>query len=128
MARDRVIKPPIMCHQILAKCHQFLLNYLTTLGTRTTGRPLVAELVKLIPQIPTKSPTKEDKLADRVARHNPKVFDGTYDQVALEESIGGIEKIFTMVEVPDEKKVNIRTYYLTGDADMWWKILLRISS
>ena len=25
-----------------------------------------------------------------------------------------------MVEVPEEKKVNIRTYYLTGEVDIWW--------
>jgi len=31
-----------------------------------------------------------------------------------------MEKIFTVVEVPEEKKVNIRTYYLTGEADIWW--------
>jgi len=25
-----------------------------------------------------------------------------------------------VVEVPEEKKVNIGTYYLTGEADVWW--------
>jgi len=29
-----------------------------------------------------------------------------------------MEKIFTVVEVPEEKKVNIGTYYLTGEADI----------
>ena len=27
---------------------------------------------------------------------------------------------FTVVEVPEEKKLNIGTYYLTGEADIWW--------
>ena len=31
-----------------------------------------------------------------------------------------MEKIFTVVEVSKEKKVNIGTYYLTGEADIWW--------
>ena len=31
-----------------------------------------------------------------------------------------MEKIFTVVEVPEEKRVNIGTYYLTGEADIWW--------
>jgi len=31
-----------------------------------------------------------------------------------------MEKIFTVVEVPEEKKVNIGTYYLSGEADIWW--------
>ena len=48
---------------------------------------LVAELMKRISQVPTKTPPKEDKLADRVTRCNPKLYDGTYDQVVLEERI-----------------------------------------
>jgi len=31
-----------------------------------------------------------------------------------------MEKIFTVVEVPENKKVNIGTFYLTGEADIWW--------
>jgi len=33
---------------------------------------LVAELMKRIPQVPTETPTKDDKLTDMVARCNPK--------------------------------------------------------
>ena len=81
---------------------------------------LVAELMKRIPQVPTEAPPKEDKLADRVARRNPKVYDGSYDPVVLEEWTREMEKIFTVVEVPEGKKVNIGTCYLTGEADIWW--------
>ena len=28
-----------------------------------------------------------------------------------------------MVKVPEEKKVNIRMYYLTGEADIWWSTI-----
>ena len=31
-----------------------------------------------------------------------------------------MEKIFIVVEVPKSKKVNIRTFYLVGEADIWW--------
>ena len=31
-----------------------------------------------------------------------------------------MEKIFAVIEVPEEKKVNIGTFYLTGEADIWW--------
>jgi len=48
------------------------------------------------------------------------VYDRNYDPVVLEEWVKGIEKIFTVVEMPEEKKVNIGTYYLTGEADIWW--------
>jgi len=51
------------------------------------------------------------------------VYDENYDPVPLEEWVRGIEKIFTMVEVPEEKKVNIGTYYLTGEANIWWNIV-----
>lgn len=31
-----------------------------------------------------------------------------------------MEKIFTMVKVPEEKKLNIGTFYLAGEAYIWW--------
>ena len=45
----------------------------------------------------------------------------------LKASIRGIEKSFTIVEVPEDKKVNIGTFYLTEEVYFWWK-LLRIAS
>jgi len=80
---------------------------------------LVAELMKRILQVPTEIPPNEDKLTDRVARCNPKVYNGTYDPAVSEVWIRGKEKIFTMVQVPEEKKVNIGTYYLTGETYIW---------
>jgi len=41
--------------------------------------------MKQIPLAPTKMPPKDDKLADRMARCNPKVCDGKYHRVELEE-------------------------------------------
>jgi len=75
---------------------------------------LVSEFIKWIPPIPT----EDDKLADRVVRCNPKVYDGKYDPVELEEWIGGMHKSFTVVEVPDEKRVNIVTFHLTEEVDI----------
>ena len=31
-----------------------------------------------------------------------------------------MEKIFTLTEVLEETKVNIRTFYLIGEPNMWW--------
>jgi len=31
-----------------------------------------------------------------------------------------VEKIFTVIEVPGDKKVNIGTFYLTSEIDIWW--------
>ena len=38
----------------------------------------------------------------------------------LEAWIRGIEKIFTTVGVLEDKKVNIRIFYLTQEVDFWW--------
>ena len=84
----------------------------SNLGNPSYWPALVAELMKRIPQVPAETPPKEDKLADRVARRNPKVYNGSYDPVILEEWIRGMEKIFTVVEVPEEKRVNIGTCLL----------------
>jgi len=76
--------------------------------------------MKRIPQVVIETALKDDKLADKVAQRNPKVYDTNYDPVVLKEWVRGMEKIFTVVEVPEEKKINIGTYYLTGEADIWW--------
>jgi len=61
---------------------------------------------------------KDDKLADRVAQSNRKVYDGKYYPIKLKEWIRGMKKMFTLVEVPKEKKVYIGTFYLTEEADI----------
>ena len=62
-------------------------------------------------------------MADKVAWRNPKVDDRSYDPVVLEEWIRGMENVFTVVEVPEEKKMNIRTYYLLGEVGIWWNTM-----
>jgi len=34
-----------------------------------------------------------------------------------------VEKIFTVTEVPGDKRMNIGTFYLTGEIDIWWNIV-----
>ena len=60
-------------------------EFVNNIGALNVWSALVAKLMKRISQIPTESPPKDDKLEDRVARHNPKVYDGNYDPVVLEE-------------------------------------------
>ena len=82
---------------------------------------MVAELIKRIPPIPPvplDKPSKFDNLADRIARHNPKIYDRKLDPLELEDWIRGMEKVFTIVEVTTEKKVNIGTFYLAGEEDI----------
>jgi len=60
--------------------------------------------MKRIPQVPAETPSKEDKLADRVAQRNLKVYDGNYDPVVLEEWVRRMGKIFTVVEAQRKRK------------------------
>ena len=69
--------------------------------------------------IPSETIPKPDELSNRVARFNPKICDGKFHHVEREEWIRGIEKIFTVIEVPEEEKVNIWTFYLAGEIDIW---------
>ena len=66
-----------------------------------------------------KNPLKSDKLANEVARRNPKVYDGNLNPVELEDWIKEMEKIFVIVEVSEEKKVSIGIFYLVGEVDIW---------
>jgi len=40
-----------------------------------------------------------------------------------EEWIRQMEKIFDVAEVPNHKRINKGTFYLSGTADMWWGIV-----
>jgi len=88
-------------------------KFANNIGNLNYWLTLVAELMKRIPQVPTKTPPKHEKLVDMAARCNLEVYCGVYDPVLLEEWAMGMEKIFTVVGVLEEKKVNIRTYYLS---------------
>mgnify|MGYP001029154274 CR=1 FL=1 len=74
----------------------------------------------LIPPLPPKDSPESYKLANVVARHNPKVYDAKLDLIELGDWIRGMEKIFAVIEVPEEKNVNIGTFCRAGEADIWW--------
>ena len=77
------------------------------------------KLTKRISPIPLEGPPKPDGIADWVVRQNPKVYEGKHDSVELGEWTRRIEKIFAELEVPRGNKLNIRTFYFTGKADIW---------
>jgi len=51
------------------------------IGSPNYWHTLVSELMKQIPLASFEISPKDDKLVDRVARRNPKVYDGKYDLV-----------------------------------------------
>ena len=75
--------------------------------------------ISSVPPIPSENPPKSDTLADRVAERNPKVYNGNLDPVELEDWIRRMEKIFAVVKVLEEKTVNLETFALAGEVDIW---------
>ena len=73
-----------------------------------------------IPTAAPVNPPKEDKLAYRVVRSNRRTYGWGNEPVELQEWIRCMEKMFTVIEVPKEKRVDIATFYLIGEANSWW--------
>ena len=67
-------------------------------------------------------------LSDRVPRCNPKTYGRSYDFMELEDWNKAMEKIFAIIKVLKEKRVNIRTFYIIGEADIWWSTMKTGSS
>ena len=91
-------------------------------NVQTIGKNLIAELMKRIPPpppVPIENPPNFDKLADRVAQHDPKIYVRKLGPVELKDWIREIGKIFDVVQVLDEKKMKIRTFYLVGEVNIW---------
>ncbi|XP_051139006.1 uncharacterized protein LOC127256830 [Andrographis paniculata] len=57
---------------------------------------------------------------DVVMRHNPPTYSGSVEPGVLEFWVEKIEKIFRVVQVPPDQRVNIGAYFLEGRANRWW--------
>ena len=69
--------------------------------------------MKRIPLIPPESTSKLEKLVHKVARHNLRSTMGSMTLLNLKNGFRGMDKILTIVEVPEEK-ANIGNFYLVG--------------
>jgi len=49
---------------------------------------------------------------------SPNISNGKYDPVKLEKWIKRMEKIFAVIKVLEEKKVNIGTFHLAGEVNL----------
>ena len=84
---------------------------------------IVTKITKRLKEVEPENLGSETKFFDRVAKRNPKVYEGKEDPMILEEWIRQMEKIFDVVEVPDNKCINIGAFYLSGTVDMWWETI-----
>ena len=81
---------------------------------------IVAEVTKTLKGSGSGKDEQENKFFDKVVKRNPRTYGGREDPVLLEEWIRQMEKIFDVVEVPENRRINIGAFYLTGQADIWW--------
>ncbi|XP_019153486.1 PREDICTED: uncharacterized protein LOC109149958 [Ipomoea nil] len=55
-----------------------------------------------------------------VSGHRPPVFAGEEDPVILEEWIRSLDKIFAIVGCPEDRQVELASFYFNHEADLWW--------
>ncbi|CAL9130901.1 unnamed protein product, partial [Musa textilis] len=58
---------------------------------------------------------------------SPPCFSGEPDPMVAEQWIMRMEKIFDVLDCPDDQKVSFATFMLEGEAEYWWKTIKRIS-
>nr|KYP51943.1 hypothetical protein KK1_026153 [Cajanus cajan]KYP55778.1 hypothetical protein KK1_002003 [Cajanus cajan] len=59
-------------------------------------------------------------------RNKPSYFDGGYNPEKAELWIKEIEKIFRVMNCPDNQKVNYAVFMLVGEAEYWWDSTRRL--
>ncbi|XP_021747439.1 uncharacterized protein LOC110713288 [Chenopodium quinoa] len=63
----------------------------------------------------------QGELFKKVAQSKPPTYQGEPDPVVLENWLREFEKLFGAVGCPENSKVSFATYYLRGEADLWWQ-------
>lgn len=56
----------------------------------------------------------------KVSAHNPPIYGGKVDPIALENWVRDIEKLFGATNCPEDMKIKVATFYLKEEADNWW--------
>ncbi|XP_073127686.1 uncharacterized protein [Henckelia pumila] len=65
--------------------------------------------------------TREEDIAERFRRQDPKEFAGTTDPLVSEEWIRSLEMIFAYMGIQDADRVRCAIYMLKNDATLWWE-------
>ncbi|XP_019184852.1 PREDICTED: uncharacterized protein LOC109179828 [Ipomoea nil] len=65
-------------------------------------------------------PAGNRDVARLVSGHRPPVFVGEEDPVILEEWIRSLDKIFAIVDCPEDRRVELASFYFSHEADLWW--------
>ena len=60
------------------------------------------------------------EMSKRISQSKPSTFDGKGELSELELWFREFDKLFDVIECPEELKVNQAAFYLVGEADYWW--------
>ncbi|XP_021737553.1 uncharacterized protein LOC110704075 [Chenopodium quinoa] len=63
----------------------------------------------------------QGELFKKVAQSKPPTYQGEPDPTILENWLREFEKLFGAVGCPENLKVSCATYFLRGEADLWWQ-------
>ena len=59
-------------------------------------------------------------MSKRISQNKPSPFDSKGEPSELEQWLREFDKLFDVVECPEELKVNQAAFCLTGKVDYWW--------
>ncbi|XP_021770608.1 uncharacterized protein LOC110734767 [Chenopodium quinoa] len=85
---------------------------------------VVRQLAAVAQQLARNSTNNLDaqgELFKKVAQSKPPTYQGEPDPTILENLLREFEKLFGAVRCPENSKVSCATYYLRGEADLWWQ-------
>jgi len=72
-------------------------------------------------QAPNNPPRPTKSAFEKFDASRPPIYDGTVDPKVMLEWVDQVESLFTVHETPEQKKVEIATFYLRKEASKWWR-------
>ncbi|XP_019158309.1 PREDICTED: uncharacterized protein LOC109155032 [Ipomoea nil] len=69
---------------------------------------------------PLPQPAGHRDVGRLVSGHRPPMFGGEEDPVELEDWVRTFDKIFSIVGCPEERHVELASFYFSHEADLWW--------
>ncbi|XP_019166922.1 PREDICTED: uncharacterized protein LOC109162693 [Ipomoea nil] len=69
---------------------------------------------------PQPQPAGNRDVGRLVSGHRPPVFAREEDPVILEEWIRSLDKIFTVVGCPEDRRLELASFYFSHEVDLWW--------
>ncbi|XP_019156925.1 PREDICTED: uncharacterized protein LOC109153514 [Ipomoea nil] len=69
---------------------------------------------------PPRQPARDRDVGRLVSGHRLPVFAGEEDPVILEKWIRSLDKIFAVVGCPEDRRVELASFYFSHEVDLWW--------